>query len=146
MRGVGFLLSAAGLSEEGWGAFQDAGGEDYPGAAVVEGDGEGKDAPTGAWAGVRREEEEAAAGTVNVSLAGLGDVAQDFHPVDGGGGNFDEQVAAGVPLAGLAQVLGGGLVAVDPVAGGVEDLHEDVGADGERDSGVEEVARVDDDR
>ena len=59
--------------EEGWGAFQDAGGEDYSRAAVVEGYGESKDAPREGLAGDVGLEEEAAAGAIDVSFAGIGD-------------------------------------------------------------------------
>jgi len=50
------------------------------------------------------------------------------------------------PVAGLAEVVGSGVVAVLPDAVFVEDLDEDVGANGEGEAGVEEVASVDDHR
>jgi hypothetical protein len=56
-----------------------------------------------------------------------------------------EDAAAGEPVAGLTEVVGCGVVAVLPDAALIEDLDEDVGADGEGDAGVEEVARIDDD-
>jgi hypothetical protein len=46
----------------------------------------------------------------------------------------------------MAEIVGGSVVTVLPDALLVEDLDEDVGADSERDSRVEEVAGVDDDR
>ena len=45
----------------------------------------------------------------------------------------------------MAEIFGGAVVAVLPDAVFVEDLDEDVGADGHGDAGVEEVAGVDDD-
>ena len=111
----------------------------------MEGDGKGEHAPTGAGAVVRGEEEEAAAGTIDVGVAGLGDGAENLRPVGRGGGNLDEEVAARKPLAGLAEVGGRRLVAVEPVAVGIEDLDQDIRPDGEGDAGVEEVARVDHD-
>ena len=89
--------------------------------------------------------EEAAAGAVDVGLAGVADGLEDLAPVAHEGGHLVEDAAAGEPVAGLAEVVGGGVVAVLPDAALVEDLDEDVGADGEGDAGVEEVARVDDD-
>ena len=56
-----------------------------------------------------------------------------------------KDAAAGEPVAGLTEIFGGGVVAVLPDALFVEDLHQHVGADGEGEAGVEEVARVDDD-
>ena len=80
--------------------------------------------------------EKAAAGAVDVGLAGVGDGAEDVAPVAHEGWHLVEDVAAGEPVAGLAKIFGGSVVAVQPVAVGVEDLDEDVGADGERDAGV----------
>jgi hypothetical protein len=45
----------------------------------------------------------------------------------------------------MAEVFGRRPRCSEPVAGGVEDLDQHVRADGERDAGVEEVARVDHD-
>jgi hypothetical protein len=56
-----------------------------------------------------------------------------------------EDAAADEPVARLTEVFGGSVVAVLPDAVFVEDLDEDVGADGERETGVEEVAGIDDD-
>jgi hypothetical protein len=56
-----------------------------------------------------------------------------------------KDAAADEPIAGLTEILGCGVVAVLPDAVFVEDLNEDVGADGEGEAGVEEVAGVDDD-
>jgi hypothetical protein len=56
-----------------------------------------------------------------------------------------EDAAADEPVARLTEVFGGSVVAVLPDAVFVEDLDEDVGADGEGEAGVEEVAGVDDD-
>jgi hypothetical protein len=54
-------------------------------------------------------------------------------------------IAADEPVAGLLEVVGGGIVAVLPDAVFVEDLDEHVGTDGAGDAGVVEVARIDDD-
>jgi hypothetical protein len=56
-----------------------------------------------------------------------------------------KDAAADEPVARLAEVLGGSIVAVLPDAVFVEDLDEDIRADGEGEARVEEVAGVDDD-
>ena len=71
--------------EEVGGAFQDAGGEDDAGAAVVKGDGEGEDAPGEGLVGEAGVKEEAAPGAVDVGLASLRDGAEDFVPIFGYG-------------------------------------------------------------
>ena len=89
--------------------------------------------------------EQAAASAVDVGLAGERDGLNDLAPVAHERGHLGGRTAAGKPVAGLAEVFGGGVVAVEPDAAVVEDLDEDVGTDGQRDAGVEEVAGVDDD-
>jgi hypothetical protein len=56
-----------------------------------------------------------------------------------------KDAAANEPVARLAEVLGCGVVAVLPDTILVEDLDENVGADGEGEAGIEEVTSVDDD-
>jgi hypothetical protein len=70
MLGVGPEDGGGAVAEDG-GALEDAGGEDHAGAAVVQSDGEGEDAPGEGLAGIVGLEEEAAAGAVDVGLAGL---------------------------------------------------------------------------
>jgi hypothetical protein len=89
--------------------------------------------------------EEAAAGAVDVGLAAVADGLDDFAPVAHDGVELLEDAAADEPVSGLAEVLGSSVVAVLPDAVFIEDLDEDVGADGEGEAGVEEVAGVDDD-
>ena len=111
----------------------------------MQGNGEGQHAPgVELLAGVG-DVEQAAAAAVDVGLAGGGDGEDDLAPVAHDPGHLGKKILAGEPLARLPEIVGGGLVAVDPVAGGIEDLHQHVGADGEADAGVEEVAGVDDD-
>ena len=134
----------AGLGEEVGCALEDAGGEHGAGAVVVERDGEGEDAPGELWP-------PGSAG--RTGRGGCGRCrSRAFRQRSGGPranrrerGELLEEAAANEPVARLAEVFGGGVVAVDPVAGGVEDLDQNVGADGQRDAGVEEVARVHDD-
>ena len=89
--------------------------------------------------------EQAAAGAVDVGLAGEGDGLEHVAPVAHQGRHLVEDAAAGEPVAGLAQVVGDRVVAVLPDAVIVEYLDEHVGADGHGDARVEEVARIDDD-
>lgn len=110
----------------------------------MEGDGEGEDAPREGLGGDIRLEKKAPAGAVDVRFAGVGDGAENLMPVSRDGGKFAEEVAAAKPVAWLAEVFGGGFVEVNPVARRVENLDEDIGADGEEDAGVEEVSGVDD--
>src|ERR1700733_11879203 len=147
----GLIALRAGLDEgkEFGGAggrfFKDARGEDHAVAVVVQGDGEGKDAPGEMlllWPG---RIEQAAMAAVDVGLAGEADGLDDVAPVAEEGGHLLKDVAADEPVAGLLEVVGGGIVAVLPDAVFVEDLDEDVGADGTGDAGVVEVARIDDD-
>ncbi len=56
--------------------------------------------------------EEAAAGAVDVGLAAVADGLEDLAPVAHEGGHLVEDAAAGEPVAGLAEVVGGGVVAV----------------------------------
>src|SRR3984885_2751757 len=147
----GLIALRAGLDEgkEFGGAggrfFKDARGEDHAVAVVVQGDGEGKDAPGEMlllWPG---RIEQAAMTAVDVGLACEADGLDDVAPVAEEGGHLLKDVAADEPVAGLLEVVGGGIVAVLPDAVFVEDLDEDVGSDGAGDAGVVEVARVDDD-
>jgi hypothetical protein len=56
-----------------------------------------------------------------------------------------EDTAAGEPVTRLAEIFGGAVVTVLPNTPLIKDLNKDVGADGEGETGVEEVAGVDDD-
>jgi hypothetical protein len=89
--------------------------------------------------------EEAAASAVDVGLAAVANGLNNLPPVAHLRLKFVEDAAADEPVAGMVEVFGGGVVAVLPDAMLVEDLHENVGADGEREARVEEVARVDND-
>ncbi len=60
-------------------------------------------------------------------------------------GHLGEEIAAGKPVARVAEVFGRGLVHVEPGAFAVDDLQEHIRSHGEADAGVEEVAGVDDD-
>jgi hypothetical protein len=125
--------------------FDDAGGEDHAAAVVVQCDGEGEDAPGEVlllWPGGG---EQAALGAVDVGLASEADGLDDVAPVAEEGGHLQKDVAADEPIAWVLKVVGGGIVAVLPDAIFVEDLDEDVGANGAGDAGVVEVARIDDD-
>ena len=114
-----------------WGFFQDAGGEDGAAAVVVQGDGEGEDAPGELRLVGTRLVEKTAAGAVDVSLAAVADGLDDLAPVAHERVKFLKNTAAYEPVARLAEVVGSGVVAVLPDAVFVEDLDEDVGADGE---------------
>ena len=131
-----------GGSGRGDGAGENAGGEDHAAAIVVEGNGEGEDAPGVVLLLGFRRVEEAPGGTVNIGLAGEGDGLENVAPVAHECGHLIEDAAAGEPVARLPEVGGGGVVAVEPDAVVVEYLDEDVGADGEGDARVEEVAGV----
>src|ERR1700677_3605084 len=125
--------------------FEDARGEDHAAAVVVQGDWKGEDAPGEVlflWPG---RVEQAAMTAVDVGLACEADGLDDVAPVAQEGRHLLKDVAADEPVAGLLEVVGGGIVAVLPDAVFVEDLDEHVGADGTRDAGVVEVARIDDD-
>jgi hypothetical protein len=128
-----------------WGFFEDAGGEDGSAAVVMERDGEGENAPGELLLVGAGMIEQAAAGAIDVGLAAVADGLDDFVPVAHDGLQLLKDAAADEPVAGMAEVFGGSVVAVLPDAVFVEDLYEDVGADGEREAGVEEVAGVDDD-
>src|SRR5438874_5335722 len=110
----------------------------------MQGDGEGQNRPAWRGAGVAVDEEDVATGAVDIGVAGLGDGAENVAPVGGDGRDLLEEVAAGVPVARLPEVGGRGLVDVEPVAAGVEDLDKDIGADRHGNAGVEEIAGVDD--
>jgi hypothetical protein len=75
----------------------------------------------------------------------MADGLDDLAPIAHERVELLKDAAAYEPVARLAEVFGGGVVAVlpDPVL--VEDLDENVGADGERETGVKEVASVNDD-
>ena len=131
---------------EGGGAFEDTSGEQNSGARVVEGDREGQNAPGGILLSCTGKSEQAAPGAIDIGLTGLSNGAQHIAPVPHEGRHLVEDAAAGKPVAGLTEILSGGVVAIEPYTVVVEDLHEDVGADREGDSGVEEIAGIDDDR
>jgi hypothetical protein len=128
-----------------WGFFEDAGGEDSSAAVVVERDGEGEDAPGELLLVGAGMVEQAAAGAIDVGLAAVADGLDDFVPVAHDGLQLLKDAAADEPVARLTEIFGGSVVAVLPDAVFVEDLDEDVGAYGEREAGVEEVAGIDDD-
>jgi hypothetical protein len=138
------------LLEEGekvggaWSFFEDAGGEDGSAAVVVEGDGEGEDGPGELLLVGAGLIEETAAGAVDVGLAAVAYGLDDFAPVAHERLKLLEDAAADEPVARLAEVFGGGIVAVLPDAVLIEDLDENIGADGTGEARVEEVARVDD--
>jgi hypothetical protein len=112
----------------------------------VKGDRKGEDAPGHILLAVPRKSEQAAAGAIDVGLASLGDSAEDISPVPHESGHLIEDAAARKPVAGLAEILGCSVIAVEPNTMVVEDLDKDVGADGEGDARVEEVACIHDDR
>jgi hypothetical protein len=124
---------------------EDAGGEDCAAAVVMEGDGEGEDAPGEALLFGFGLVEEAPAGAVDVGLAAVADGLEDLAPVTHERVELLKDAAPGEPIAGLTKIFRGGVVAILPDALLVEDLDQYVGADGEGETGVEEVAGVDDD-
>jgi hypothetical protein len=78
------FLSGIGRSgEEAWSSLEDAGCKDNAGAAVVERNGKGKDAPTGTGTVFRSKKEQATAGAVDVRFASLRDGTEDFRPIHG---------------------------------------------------------------
>jgi hypothetical protein len=89
--------------------------------------------------------EEAATGAVDVGLAAMTDGLDDLSPVAHERVKLLKDTAADEPVARLAEVFCGGIVAVLPDTVLVEDLDENVGADGEREARIEEVTCVDDD-
>ncbi len=125
--------------------FEDACGEHGAAAVVVQSDGKGQDAP-GVLLLVRSGfVEQAAMAPVDVGFAGEGYGLDDVAPVSRESGELLLEAAADEPVAGLAEVFGCGVVAVLPDALFVEDLNQDVRADGHGDAGVKEVAGVDHD-
>jgi hypothetical protein len=110
----------------------------------VESDREGEDTPGKLLLVGTGMVEQSATGAVDVGLAAVADGLDDLAPVTHERLEFVKDATAGEPVAGLAEIVGGCVVAVLPDASLVEDLDKDVGADGERDAGVEEVASVDD--
>jgi hypothetical protein len=145
------VVKESGALEEGeevggaWGFFEDARGEDGSAAVVVERDGERENAPGELLLIGTRLVEEAAAGAVDVGLAAVTDGLKNLAPVAHDGMKLLKDATADEPVAGLAEVFGCGIIAMLPDAVFVEDLNEDVGADGAGETGVEEVAGIDDD-
>jgi hypothetical protein len=112
----------------------------------MERDGEGEDTPGELLLVGARVIEQAAASAVDVGLPTMADGLKDLAPIAHDGVQFLEDAAADEPVARLAKVFGGGIIAVLPDTVFVEDLNQDVGADGQGESRIKEVAGIDDDR
>jgi len=111
----------------------------------VEGNGKRQDAPGNVLLVGARGAKQSPGSTVDVGLPGDRDSLDNIAPITHQRGHLFGGAAAGEPVAGLPEVVGGGVIAVEPDAALVEDLDQNVGTDGEGDARVEEVARVDDD-
>src|ERR1700722_8273947 len=112
----------------------------------MERNGEGEDAPGKLLLVGARVIEQTAASAVDVGLATVADGLKDLAPVAHDGVQFLEDAAADEPVARLAEVFGSGIIAVLPDAVFVENLNQDVGTDGQRETRIKEVAGIDDDR
>ena len=89
---------------------------------------------------------ESTTSAVDIGLASEGDRLKYVPPVAHERWHLVEDATAGKPVPGLAQVVSGGVVAILPDTMIIEDLHKDISADGKRNTRVEEVAGIDDNR
>lgn len=127
------VRSRGGDGSQGSFTLQDTGGEYYAGFAGVQGDGEGEHVPDPLLAPAGKIEQPAV-GAVDVGFAGFGHGLKYIAPVLGEVGHLLEHVAAGEPVAFVAEQAGAGLIHVLPGAFSVENLQHHVVSHGHVDA------------